>query len=99
MSIALIPNACAVYASAAGNILNHSGFPVRLLSITAEDSAGNVEGHCVLFWRVDRIVRAYDPEGTITLPERLSLRSSPMELARAWAKKTGWKKVIGARVW
>ena len=100
MAIPLLPNGCGIYASCAANQLHCAGFPVLLLSITCRERRNeDYDGHLVVFWRVDQIVRAYDAAGTSTLPKGFKLTDDPLKIARAWAKKANYDHVLSAKEW
>ncbi len=82
-----LPHSCAVYASAAVGYLEDAGYETELLQLSYRDAEGEPHCHLIALWFCRGIVRAYDSnDGTLNLPKGITLKCSPMKIARAWLK-------------
>jgi hypothetical protein len=83
----LLPCGCAVYGTAAATFLDNHGIRCRLISIQLVN-----DRHILCLFNLNGRLRAYDPQGTRTLPKGLTLDSHPKAIAKAWLHIAIFKK-------
>lgn len=83
MSASYLPMGCSIYVCSAAGFLEDSGITNRVLRLIPKEK---IESHVVLFFYWNGKVRAYDQNGTVTLPRKFRIRDKGILLGKAWIK-------------
>ncbi len=88
-------NACAPVAAAMSQVLKSFEVEHRVLRFRRKGE----EGHVIVIFVHEKRLRAYDSNGSLTLPKNLTMKSSPKALAQAFSKEEKSKKKVTEASW
>lgn len=89
-------NACAPVAVAMAKVLSGYYVENRVLRFRCK---GEQEGHVVVIFVHNKILRAYDSAGSLTLSKGLTMKDSPKKIAEAFLKAERSKKTLASAFW
>ena len=88
-----LPHSCGIVAACASKYLDRAGIDHNVLRV----SYSKYHHHLYTVFMDGGILRAYDSDGSVTLPKNLTLDSKPLTIAKAIGKlrkekfiKQGW---------